>query len=58
MGNNGPSYKPKKLGFFSQAFGPLKHLQVQQIIKGKIIAILKVGDIWIPIDIGIKNYCS
>jgi hypothetical protein len=55
MGDNGPSYRSQKLGF-SQAFGPLKHLDVQRIIREKISTMLKVGDISIPIDIGIKNF--
>jgi hypothetical protein len=58
MGDNGPSYKPQKLGSSSQTVGPLKHLEVQQVNKEKITTILKVRDIWIPIDIIIKNCCE
>ncbi len=54
MGNNGPSYKPQKLSSFSQALGLSKHLEVQLVIKEKI-TMPKVGDVWIPIDIGISN---
>jgi hypothetical protein len=31
---------------------------VQQIVKGKITVFPKLGDVWVPIDIGIKNYCA
>ncbi len=48
MGDIGPSYKPQKLGFSSQALGPLKHLKVQWVIRKKIIAVPRVQDIWIP----------
>jgi len=57
MGDNGPSYRSQKLGS-SQAFGPLKRLEVQRIIREKISTMLKVGDIWIPIDTGIRNFYS
>jgi hypothetical protein len=37
MGNNGPFYESHKLGSSSQALGPLKHFEDQQVIKEKII---------------------
>jgi len=55
MGDNNPSYKPQKLGFSSQALSPLKHLEVQQVIKEKNIIVPRVGNIWIPINTSIKN---
>jgi hypothetical protein len=58
MGDYGPSYKPQKLGFSSQALGPLKHLEVQRVIMKKINVVPRVGDIWIPIDTSIKNCCA
>jgi hypothetical protein len=58
MDNNGPSYKPQKLGSSSQALGPLKQVEVQRVIREKIIVVPRVGDIWIPVDTNIKNYCS
>ncbi len=58
MGDSGPSYKAKKLGSTSQAFGPLKCLEVQRVAKEKITTMLKVGDIWIPVDTNIKNCCT
>ncbi len=58
MGDNGPYYRVQKLGFASQASGPLKHLEVQQVIREKNITLPRVGDIWIPIDIGVRNCCS
>jgi hypothetical protein len=35
MGDNGPSYKPQKPSSSSQALGPLKHLEIQQLIEEK-----------------------
>ncbi len=58
MGDIGPSYKPQKLGFSSQALGPLKHLKVQWVIRKKIIAVPRVQDIWIPIDTSIEICCA
>jgi hypothetical protein len=54
MGDIGPSYKPQNLGFSSQALGPLKHLEVQWVIRMKINAISRVRNIWIPIDTSLK----
>ncbi len=45
MGDSGPFYKLKNPGFFSQALGPLKHVEDQWIIREKIIVVLKVGDV-------------
>jgi hypothetical protein len=58
MGDNGPSYKPQKLGLPSQALGPLKHLEVQRVIRKKINAVPRVKDIWIPIATSIRNCCA
>jgi hypothetical protein len=54
MGDNGTSYKAQKPSSTSQAFGPLKPLEIQWVAREKITTMLRVGDIWISIDIGIK----
>jgi hypothetical protein len=58
MGNNCPSYIAQKPGSTSQAFGTLKPLEIQRIVREKIITLLRVGDIWILVHISIKNYCT
>jgi hypothetical protein len=58
MGNNGPTYRFQKPSSSSQAFSPLKCFEIQCIIREKITTMLKVRDIWIPIDIAIRNCCS
>ncbi len=58
MGNNGPSYKLQKVSHFSQVIGPFKHFEVQQVTKEKITTMPRVRNVWIPIDIGIRNWCS
>jgi len=55
MGNNGPSYKLQKVSHFSQVIGPFKHFEVQQVTKEKITTVPRVRNVWIPIDIGIRN---
>jgi hypothetical protein len=48
----------KKPSYFSQALGLLKQLEVQWVIREKIIVVPRVGDIWILVDISIRNYCA
>jgi len=57
MDDNGPSYKPQKPSSFAQVIGLLKHLGVQRVIKERIIVIPRLGDIWILVDIDIRNRC-
>jgi hypothetical protein len=48
----------KKPSYISQAFGLLKHLEVQWVIREKIIVVPKVRDIWILVDISVTNCCA
>jgi hypothetical protein len=57
MGDNGLSYKPQKL-CSSQALSLLKQLEVQHVITEKITIVLRVGNMWILVDIDIRNYCA
>jgi len=58
MEGSGQSYKLQRLGSSSQALGPLKRLEVQHVFKERIMSVLRLGDVWMPVNNSVKHYCA
>jgi hypothetical protein len=58
MEGNGQPYKLQILGFFSQALGFLKWLEVQLVFREKITLVPRLGYVWIPVDSSVKHCCA
>jgi hypothetical protein len=57
MDNNGPLSKPKNTNSSLLSPSPLERIEQQRTSKELHIFMPSLGDIWIPIEIGIKACC-
>jgi hypothetical protein len=58
MESNGQSYKLQRLSFSSQALDLLKQLKIQCVFKKRITSVLRLGDVWVPVNSSVKHYCA
>jgi hypothetical protein len=57
MEGSGPSFRQKNQSYFTLFHGPLEIIKQQRIIKELLSLILRLGDIWIPLEVEIKSCC-
>jgi hypothetical protein len=57
MEGSEPSFRQKKPSSFTLFHGPLEIIKQQRIIKELASLILRLGDIWIPLEVEVKSYC-